>query len=159
MDDKPQRRWFRFRLSTVLILTAIVAWGMACRPYLVEREFGYVLTVGNTIYTDGGHELNTALKWPALVLIAFVAWKAGRNLEDPFFACGVAGLGVLLLGSGWFAWAWLDSMPARASTIPPNPVTWDYIKYPLATSICGLAVAAFGWIGFLFSRRPSAAPE
>jgi len=26
------RRWFRFRLSTVLILTAIAAWGMSTRP-------------------------------------------------------------------------------------------------------------------------------
>lgn len=34
MDEKPKRRWFRFRLSTVLILTAIVAWGMALRPVL-----------------------------------------------------------------------------------------------------------------------------
>ena len=32
MDEKPKRRWFRFRISTVLILTAILAWGMATRP-------------------------------------------------------------------------------------------------------------------------------
>ena len=37
MDEKPRRRWFRFRLSTVLILTAIVAGGMACRPFVVLR--------------------------------------------------------------------------------------------------------------------------
>jgi hypothetical protein len=36
MDETPKRRWFRFRLSTVLILTAIVAWGMACRPYTIR---------------------------------------------------------------------------------------------------------------------------
>ncbi len=29
-------RWLRFRLSTVLILTAIAAWGMACRPYIIR---------------------------------------------------------------------------------------------------------------------------
>jgi hypothetical protein len=34
MDAKPKRRWFRFRLSTVLILTAIAAWGMSCRPWI-----------------------------------------------------------------------------------------------------------------------------
>ena len=28
-----KQRWFRFRLSTVLILTAIVAWGMASGPF------------------------------------------------------------------------------------------------------------------------------
>jgi hypothetical protein len=32
MDETPKRRWFRFRISTVLILTAIAAWGMAIRP-------------------------------------------------------------------------------------------------------------------------------
>lgn len=34
MDDSQgtKSRWFRFRLSTVLILTAIVAWGMVTRP-------------------------------------------------------------------------------------------------------------------------------
>lgn len=31
MDEQPKRRWFRCRLSTVLILTAIVAWAFACR--------------------------------------------------------------------------------------------------------------------------------
>ncbi|MGD9647489.1 MAG: hypothetical protein AB7U73_17375 [Pirellulales bacterium] len=33
MHEQPPRRWFRFKLSTVLILTAIAAWGMACRPW------------------------------------------------------------------------------------------------------------------------------
>jgi len=33
MEEKPKRRWFRFRLSTVLILTAIAAWGMALQPW------------------------------------------------------------------------------------------------------------------------------
>ena len=37
MAETPKRRWFRFRLSTVLVLTAIVAWGMATRPYVVSR--------------------------------------------------------------------------------------------------------------------------
>ncbi|MGE0536594.1 MAG: hypothetical protein AB7O68_16610 [Pirellulales bacterium] len=33
MVEQPPRRWLRFRLSTVLILTAIAAWAMACRPW------------------------------------------------------------------------------------------------------------------------------
>jgi hypothetical protein len=37
MDKNPTRRWFRFRLSTVLILTAIVAWAMATRPIWNHR--------------------------------------------------------------------------------------------------------------------------
>jgi len=41
MVEKPDRRWFRFRLLTVLILTAIAAWGMALRPYV---DWGYGIT-------------------------------------------------------------------------------------------------------------------
>jgi hypothetical protein len=29
-----KRRWFRFRLSTVLIATAITAWAMSCWPWI-----------------------------------------------------------------------------------------------------------------------------
>jgi len=46
MDEQPKRRWFRFRLSTVLILTAIVAWAMACRPSV---DWGYL---ENTVEFD-----------------------------------------------------------------------------------------------------------
>jgi hypothetical protein len=45
MDEKPKRRWFRFRLSTVLVLTAIVALGMAYQPKL---ESGSVTPPGTT---------------------------------------------------------------------------------------------------------------
>ena len=38
MDEKPRRRWFRFRLSTVLILTAMLAMTMAMRP---QAWYGY----------------------------------------------------------------------------------------------------------------------
>jgi len=30
----PSRRWYQFRLSTILVLVAILAWGMALRPWL-----------------------------------------------------------------------------------------------------------------------------
>ncbi|MGD9646475.1 MAG: hypothetical protein AB7U73_12240 [Pirellulales bacterium] len=29
MDEKPKRRWFQFRLSTWLVLVAILGWAMA----------------------------------------------------------------------------------------------------------------------------------
>jgi len=32
MSENP-RRWYQFRLSTILVLVAILAWAMACRPY------------------------------------------------------------------------------------------------------------------------------
>ena len=72
MDEKPKRRWFRFRLSTVLILTAIVAWAMACWPWRIAIY---------TYYTPIRSEetswfVNRDLRWPALALAAFLAWKA-----------------------------------------------------------------------------------
>lgn len=44
MDEQPKRRWFQIRLSTVLILTAIAAWGMACRPWFQVIFFADTLT-------------------------------------------------------------------------------------------------------------------
>jgi hypothetical protein len=40
MTEKPKRRWFRFRLSTVLILTAIAALVMAFQPALDWGHYG-----------------------------------------------------------------------------------------------------------------------
>ncbi|MBX9788891.1 MAG: hypothetical protein K2Y37_08230 [Pirellulales bacterium] len=37
----PPRRWFRFKLSTVLILTAIAAWEMSLSPYFEEGPVTY----------------------------------------------------------------------------------------------------------------------
>jgi hypothetical protein len=91
MDEKPKRRWFRFRLSTVLILTAIAAGGMATRPYLLTSErfirqadtampgpswFPVAGSMGVTLWTVEVRSLNPRLLWPALALFAFLAWKA-----------------------------------------------------------------------------------
>ncbi len=70
-NDKPKRRWFRFRLSTVLILTAIVAWGMARWPLLEED---YYLMLRAIPYP--GPSRPFPLKGPLLALAAFLAWKA-----------------------------------------------------------------------------------
>jgi len=94
MANKPKRRWFRFRLSTVLILTAIAAWAMASRPWMVEYEEwaygsmsdppppGFENAIG-TSRGPGGvrwfqivERPNPNLLWPALTLAAFLAWKA-----------------------------------------------------------------------------------
>lgn len=34
--DPPPRRWYQFRLSTILVLVAIAAWVMACRPLWID---------------------------------------------------------------------------------------------------------------------------
>ncbi|MGD9644170.1 MAG: hypothetical protein AB7U73_00560 [Pirellulales bacterium] len=58
MDENPKRRWFRFKLSTVLILTAIVASWMALRPSIRFRHYRWPQEhdqpgrVGITMQTD-----------------------------------------------------------------------------------------------------------
>ncbi len=166
MDEKPaKRRWFRFRLSTVLILTAILAWAtrrrrVACRPYVVFYEPTYVVQVGNTLYSDGGDMPNRALKWPALTLTVFglwkVAWAIGNQHRAPeqaasLFALGVGGL-VLLFSAVWLLWVWLDTLPTRGIAVPRNPVTWDNSQSPILAGIFGLAISAIGLVGFLFAR-------
>jgi hypothetical protein len=37
MTEPHKRRWFQFGLSTVLILTAIAAWAMAIKPFIVAK--------------------------------------------------------------------------------------------------------------------------
>jgi hypothetical protein len=97
MDEKPKRRWFRFRLSTVLILTAIVAWAMATRPHVILRtwkNFGlspeykwFVRITAATVNPNGTFDercmevLIPAMSlWPAIALAAFLAWKAAWAL-------------------------------------------------------------------------------
>jgi hypothetical protein len=99
MDEPPTRRWFRFRLSTVLILTAIVAWGMACRPYIETGTTGAWLNSGDPLppgaRSDGivvrrdrvhvlvdRQSLNPALQWPLTTLVAFLAWKAAWAVAE-----------------------------------------------------------------------------
>jgi hypothetical protein len=93
MTEKPKRRWFRFRLSTVLILTAIVAWAMACRPYVTVWLYepvpmplpGKPLPEAYAYSkSDAGVESlyiphqgpNPRLIAPAVALAVFLAWKA-----------------------------------------------------------------------------------
>ena len=91
MDETPKRRWYQFRLSTVLILTAIVAWGMV--PQLVDRDVkitGHkirrpqgtqiVRTVHHTKpfphRTETWRERSPRVLGPALALALFLTWKA-----------------------------------------------------------------------------------
>ena len=88
------RPWFRFRLSTILVLTAIAAWAMACRPYLITTTehvvksrlqlSGYQPIPGEEMPVAGyiGFDeartiINSELLWPALAFAAFLAWKVG----------------------------------------------------------------------------------
>ncbi|MBX9788880.1 MAG: hypothetical protein K2Y37_08175 [Pirellulales bacterium] len=105
MDRKPKKSWFRFRLSTVLILTAIAAWGMP----LCERSPVLVMTrptTGEFIEIDHflGHSneiekmqiqfprwqpsveyrlvVDARMIQPTLALFAFLAWKAAGAVVE-----------------------------------------------------------------------------
>jgi hypothetical protein len=106
MPEAPptRRRWFQFSLGTMLILTAILAWGLATRPYWdIKQEevevsyqdylsgrpppsYRWEKVTGNGMYAviDGSWsyrltvehaELNPQLRWPAIALVAFLLWK------------------------------------------------------------------------------------
>ncbi|HEY1601174.1 MAG TPA: hypothetical protein VGG64_16345 [Pirellulales bacterium] len=32
------RRWFQFGIGEILVVVAILAWGLACRPYATSRR-------------------------------------------------------------------------------------------------------------------------
>lgn len=67
-------RRFRFKLSTVLILTALAAWGMATGlPY--ERH-GMIGTHHMQPFTNFWWEFNPLGLLPTLALLAFLTWKA-----------------------------------------------------------------------------------
>ena len=96
MHDKPyraegKRRWFQFRLSTWLVLIAILAWAMTARPYLVyglvdaaTYSFPSWIAPPPADHADYGYDWpdyapvgwNPALLYPALALAAFIGWKA-----------------------------------------------------------------------------------
>jgi hypothetical protein len=94
-----RRRWFQFRLSTALVLVAILAWAMATQPNLLDtRElifFGPVVKQPKEVLLPqvrqvSRHSLNPRLCFPAFALLAFISWKAfwlirerRRELQPP----------------------------------------------------------------------------
>lgn len=82
MPDPPNQTWrrfFRFRLSTWLVLAGIAAWAMATRPYVVVAPIKWTRFVfegaGPVDLPTMGERLNPYLGWPALALLAFLARK------------------------------------------------------------------------------------
>ena len=80
----------RFRLSTVLILTAILAWGMATDFYVPDYRADMrglivkpvpVIYRGSMRHYQHGYRLNWELLFPALALVAFLTWKAAWALR------------------------------------------------------------------------------
>lgn len=80
MDDsakQPRRRWPQLRLSTWLILIAILAWAMAVRPFFLRSALTapgaqpIPLDKSLVVVTD----LNPRLHGPALAMATFLAWQ------------------------------------------------------------------------------------
>ncbi|MBX9790320.1 MAG: hypothetical protein K2Y37_15490 [Pirellulales bacterium] len=81
MDEKPKRRWFRFRLSTLLILTAIAAWAMATPRFVpgpAKLSELWPIPTGRPVE----QRLNHQLAWPAFALAAFLAWKGASTVVE-----------------------------------------------------------------------------
>lgn len=95
MDEKPKRRWFRFRLSTWLVLVVTACWALAIRPVYVINQGEETIWVGpgfpgpvtvpagmNRVYLGPDFEytvdrrhFNPQYKWAILVVAAFFIWK------------------------------------------------------------------------------------
>jgi len=52
MIEKPKRRWLQFRLSTWFALVAILAWALACQPYVVYRAEELDASVAAKVVAD-----------------------------------------------------------------------------------------------------------
>ncbi|MGE0535730.1 MAG: hypothetical protein AB7O68_12195 [Pirellulales bacterium] len=98
MAEQPTRRWFRFKLSTVLILTAIAAWAVAYRPEVelfhdhqdgirsvVRGPFRWHLRVAVAEMVSPargdrgwavGLNVPDGARWPLVALAALFVWKA-----------------------------------------------------------------------------------
>ena len=97
MDEQPKRRWFRFRLTTVLILTAIVAWGMSCFP----RAYW-----GHTLYRGNSFDIYLSLQIDHLHLYGIQLESA---LSDDLFF--LAGIDSSDFGHEW----WIGVSPKRVA--------------------------------------------
>jgi len=99
MRNSPRRRWYQLGLRTWFVFVAILAWGLALRPYFVEvvhygaisqngevvdpsepRQTPTLFAMTFQIDFDGDqwaeeYGPNPRLLGPIFALAAFVAWK------------------------------------------------------------------------------------
>jgi len=77
----PRRRWFQFRLSTWFVLVGILCWALAYSPWVVKefvRASASETFASTKVYPHGlilRRNANPNLAYPALALLAFLAWK------------------------------------------------------------------------------------
>ncbi|MGE0536591.1 MAG: hypothetical protein AB7O68_16595 [Pirellulales bacterium] len=89
-----QRAQFQFRINTMFVLVAIVAWGMSCWPFFLREPQLWPpgpIQHGEYVYASGGtnlrsqimvHRFNPMALGPVAALVAFVAWKAAWKLIE-----------------------------------------------------------------------------
>ncbi|MBX9790305.1 MAG: hypothetical protein K2Y37_15410 [Pirellulales bacterium] len=86
MDEKPKRRWFLFRLSTVLILTAIAAWIMVTRPRVGLVYWSaptvYELVVGYIPEIDDEYWTFEASSWTSTTKLHFLRTVAVSSSQS-----------------------------------------------------------------------------
>ncbi|MBX7074814.1 MAG: hypothetical protein K1X71_16860 [Pirellulales bacterium] len=77
LPKQPRRRWPQLRLSTWLILIAILAWSMAVRPFFLRSAL--TAPGAQPIPLDKSlvvvTELNPRLHGPVLAMAAFLGWQ------------------------------------------------------------------------------------
>ncbi len=108
MPSLPPHRWFQFRLTTVFVLVAILAWSMLIQPWVVPNPNypqqlwptgarippGYKVSAlpgeparvyinartgtPQVLLIPSDRQMNPALRHPISVLTLFLAWKAAR---------------------------------------------------------------------------------
>jgi hypothetical protein len=110
-EPTPRRRWFQFSLSTALILTAIMAWAMATKPYAVAKtellftprgELPRVVSTFAGQYGDPGSDewLQAGTKIPQQSTGGYEI--ASRNLPNPRLMWpGLALVGLVVWKAGW----------------------------------------------------------
>ena len=79
MTPIPKRRLFSFTLRTLFVVVTVLAWGLACQPYVVTK-FGppdeSVILAGMVASTVVPYRCpNPKLAWPAMTFVAFIGWK------------------------------------------------------------------------------------
>lgn len=69
MNKNLQRRWFQFSLSSYLILTAIIAWGLAVWPWFTAVPISYAYAIA----------IKPAALGPLSALLVFITWRLLRR--------------------------------------------------------------------------------
>lgn len=89
-------RWYQFRLSTWLVLVAILGWAMALKAYVkvvdpysrgfypdeIVFDFKMYVPEWNWRYFLAIALGPTSVVWPALALAAFIAWKVAWRVVE-----------------------------------------------------------------------------